>query len=323
MKNVMNIRNPRHRTAELLMAVALTALAMGKAWGAELKTDSVIAGDTVTVGDVFRDSGESSSRYLAPAPAPGSALTLKVPDLTRISDAFGLGWTPDTPNDHAVIRRAAADIVDRYAIEAALQEKISAMMSGQKFDTDISDHNLSLRVPTDGAKTVQVDDMKIDLAKNHFTALISAGAGTRKEVQGRVYALAQVPVLKNPMRPGDVIGAEDVDYLDMRATDISSSTVVEAAKIIGMTPRRGISAMKPVAIADLEQPMMVKKGDLVTVMLKSGILNLTVQGRALQNGSEGEAVRVVNTASNRTLEGIVTGSQTVAVQSPSAALLND
>jgi flagella basal body P-ring formation protein FlgA len=78
--------------------------------------------------------------------------------------------------------------------------------------------------------------------------------------------------------------------------------------------------MRPVAVADIEAPALVKKGDLVTVVLKSGMLNLTVQGRAMQGGAEGDSVHVINTASNRLMEGVVTGQQTVAVQAPSDAL---
>ena len=67
---------------------------------------------------------------------------------------------------------------------------------------------------------------------------------------------------------------------------------------------------------DVAAPQVVKKGDTVTVTLKTNALNLTMQGRALQNGAEGDTVRIINTASNRTVDAIVTGPQTVTVTTP-------
>jgi flagella basal body P-ring formation protein FlgA len=65
---------------------------------------------------------------------------------------------------------------------------------------------------------------------------------------------------------------------------------------------------------------MVKKGEMVTLTLRNSKLALTLQGKALQGGAEGDVVRVLNTASNQVVEGIVTGPQTVSVKAPSNRL---
>jgi flagella basal body P-ring formation protein FlgA len=95
---------------------------------------------------------------------------------------------------------------------------------------------------------------------------------------------------------------------------------VDAADLLGRTPRRGIAAMKPVSAADVMVPPLVKKGELVTVALQDGSISLTLQGRAMQNGAEGDIIRVVNTGSNKIVDGIVTGTQAVRVRSSSSAL---
>jgi flagella basal body P-ring formation protein FlgA len=323
MKKTAQIKNTQGMTA-FLAAIAITALVSSPALGAELKTSSIIPGDTVTVGDVFSDAGELSDRYLAPAPAAGGSLILNKSDLIRISDAFHLGWQPTTQEDRLVIRRESTSI-DSYTIESALQDKISAQMDGRKFDMTLGDKKTSLQLPSGAEKTVQVDKIKIDLQKGTFLALLSAPAGVqnplvKKEIAGRIFALEQVPVLKNPLRSGDIIDARDIDYVDMRATDVTANMVVNADKLIGQTPRRGIPAMRPVRSADIEAPAIVKKGDLVTVILRNDTLNLTIQGRALQSGGAGDLVRIVNTASNRLLEAVVTGPQSVTIRTASSTL---
>lgn len=302
----------------MTLSIAFTMLALSAAHAATLKTESTVTGESVTVGDVFDGAGEYASRYLAPAPAAGEVLALNTFDLTRISDAFSLGWQPPASGAHVMIH-AETNTVDRYAIEAALQEKLVEDMRGQKFDMELQDHAISLRLPAGADKTITVENMKIDLQKGRFQATMTVSS-LRKDVSGRIYLIAQIPVLKSAISKGAVIDAHDLEYIDIRASDVSASMIVDAEKLIGQSPRRGIAAMKPLTASDIEAPLMVKRGDLVTIALKNGALNLTVQGRAMQNGTEGEVVRVVNTASNRALEAIVTGTQSVTVQSPSSAL---
>ena len=49
-------------------------------------------------------------------------------------------------------------------------------------------------------------------------------------------------------------------------------------------------------------------------------IQLTAKGRALDNGSKGETIRIVNKSSNKIVEGTVTAPQTVSVETgnPSA-----
>ncbi len=59
-------------------------------------------------------------------------------------------------------------------------------------------------------------------------------------------------------------------------------------------------------------PKLVRRGQPVTLAVRSGTLTITAQGRALADGREGDFVRVV-TSANRTVEGIVEASGAVRV----------
>ena len=59
-------------------------------------------------------------------------------------------------------------------------------------------------------------------------------------------------------------------------------------------------------------PKLVRRGQPVTLAVRSGALTITAQGRALADGREGDPVRVV-TPSSRTVEGIVEASGAVRV----------
>ncbi len=307
----------------LLLAVLMTSCMAAPAFAAAMpKPDSVITHDQIIVSDVFDGvTGTDADHYLAPAPAPGKTMTLSTYDLTRISDAFSLGWTPDGDADHVVIRRADNQI-DRFDVQAALAQKMKEEMGGQRFDMEVSDSSIGFSVPEMAEKTVAVEKLTYDAAAGTFRALVAAAAapGVKKEISGHYYPISQIPVLRTPLRPGDVISANDIDYVDMLSTSISSSMITEASGLIGKTPRRGIVAMKPLTMADVQQPVIVKKGDLVTMVLKNNALSLTVQGRAMDNGAEGDAIRVMNPSSKQVIDAVVTGAETVNIKLPTNAL---
>lgn len=56
--------------------------------------------------------------------------------------------------------------------------------------------------------------------------------------------------------------------------------------------------------AALPSPKLVRRGQPVTLSVRSGSLSITTQGRALADGRAGDLVRVV-TPSSRTVQGVV------------------
>ncbi|MBI1214757.1 MAG: flagellar basal body P-ring formation protein FlgA [Alphaproteobacteria bacterium] len=313
----------------LLMALAMTFCVVHGAWaeGVSPKYDNVITGDNVTVGDVFSGVTQDAGYVLAPAPAYGKSLTLGPADLQRVSDAFNLGWYPKNGHEQVVIRRSS-HVVDHFMIEAALDKALAADLDGQKFDVALDKADLALNLPESAPATVSVSNLKYDMAHSSFTAVLTAPAGAektsgqpavRRAVSGRIFAVTAVPVLKNARMAGDIITAQDIDYVDTRSDDISANVITDAARLIGMMPRRAIAALKPVTASDVVQPPLVKKGETITMQLKSDTMVLTTQGKALEDGVEGETVRVVNTSSNQVIQGVVTGMKTVTVAAPATA----
>src|SRR3546814_18630578 len=65
-----------------------------------------------------------------------------------------------------------------------------------------------------------------------------------------------------------------------------------------MSPRRPIRAQDVIRTTDLETPVMVTKNSMVIIRLQTDRMQLTVQGRALDDGAEGDVVRVMNSQSN-------------------------
>jgi flagellar basal body P-ring formation protein FlgA len=109
----------------------------------------------------------------------------------------------------------------------------------------------------------------------------------------------------------------------VRSDDVKSQTpsgrvpdaLPSATEIVGLEVRRRIYAGHDVAARDVGTLTAVKAGAMITVLWKSGDLSLELGGRALDAGSIGDEVRVLNPASLRTIRGTVVSQGTVEVRS--------
>lgn len=295
-----------------LLAVAMMAMIMSEASAATLKPEVTLDAN-LTVGDLFDGVTAHADYVLAPAPAPGQVQVLRAGDLTRVATTFGIDWRPQTGLEQVVLK-SATQAVAREDLLAALRDRLG-------------DDGIDLQLPeslpvlgTSKGAAMTVESISVDQDRETFTARLSLGAGRFETVTGRAFAQVMVPVLKTAFAAGDMIGPADIEYVARRANSIPADTIVDTRRITGMTPRRAAAAGRPLQPVDLESPMMVKKGQMITLTLKNGPIALSLQGRALQNGGSGDSIRVLNPASNQVIEGIVSGFQTVSVAPPSNAL---
>jgi flagella basal body P-ring formation protein FlgA len=57
----------------------------------------------------------------------------------------------------------------------------------------------------------------------------------------------------------------------------------------------------------LTKPDLVQRNDIVTLTYATPGITLTMRGKALESGAEGDSIAVLNEQTKRTLQGIVTG----------------
>ena len=154
-----------------------------------------------------------------------------------------------------------------------------------------------------------------------FSALIGVdGSQLTAEgirVSGFAEELVEVPTLARPVNRGEAIAPADVIMTPMPLSQIGRDTIMAAEDIAGMAARRALRAGGTVSGSDLMRPLLVRKGDLVSIVYRRAGLTLSVRGRAVGNGAEGDVISVLNLQSNRMLRGAVAANGTVVV-TPSA-----
>jgi flagella basal body P-ring formation protein FlgA len=80
-----------------------------------------------------------------------------------------------------------------------------------------------------------------------------------------------------------------------------------------MQARKQLRAGQALRVADLAKPDLVQRDQSVTLIYESTGLYLTIRGKALEGGTEGDVVNVLNLQSKRTVSGVVTGRGQVSI----------
>jgi flagella basal body P-ring formation protein FlgA len=116
------------------------------------------------------------------------------------------------------------------------------------------------------------------------------------------------------MGRGDVIRASDIVTAKRRRAELAGDTVLDAKRLVGMALRNPARRGEFLRDGDLAKPQLVERGSMITLVYEGRGITLTVKGKAMANGTEGETVAVQNLTSKRIVEGRVSGAGRVSVQ---------
>ena len=309
------------QAATLLSAILLltVGVAIGSkvAMAASLKQISIVNDDVLRLGDIFDNVQRNADYVLGAAPRPGEDMTLNARTLYRIASAMDIQWRPATSADSITIRREA-NIVPFDTVQNAIRKEIKNKGLDTNFEIELSSGKPTIILPNDLPLNVEVSDMNYNHQKDFFTATLvspSLDNPIRKiNVSGLVDRQAQIPVLRTTLQNGDVIGKNDIDYIQISSKDIQHNAVMKSEDMIGLTPRRIAHAGKFIQRGTLEKPRLVERGEVITINFQQGPLLLTAKGKALQSGAIGDVIRVTNAQSSRTISATVNGSKEVIVR---------
>lgn len=115
-------------------------------------------------------------------------------------------------------------------------------------------------------------------------------------------ATVDTPVLARTVAKGETLVA--ADFAQASLTPAVARGALSPAQAAGREAVRPLRAGNPVRAADVVAPRIIRRGQAVTILFTSGALSINAQGRALTDAAVGEAVRVVNLSSNRTLDAV-------------------
>lgn len=262
----------------------------------------------VHLGDIFQGSGDNAERVVAYAPRPGSRAVFDAYWLQRVARAFKLNWRPTSRKDRVVVERASR-LIGRSEVEDMLSERMIAEGGDSSSRVVLSNPSFRLHLPTTETVALSLDQFNVDPSSGRFTSMLTWGtrADDRMRVSGRFERMSDVPVLSNRAMRGDLISQSDIEWIKLPEARLSRTALTDVEHIVGMAAKRAIQPGRPITLGDVRRPLLVNRGETVTMVLTTPTMQLSAKGRALQAGSKGETIRITNLQTNTVIDAVIIG----------------
>lgn len=282
--------------------------------------DAVVEDAVVFLPEVARIEGASAAEEevlsgveVTRGIAPGRSRTVAA-DVLRMR-LHAAGFPPDAFRlagpTRITVERAGQE-VEPARLEAVLREAIEAELAAGDL---LEIGHLPARLPTFPAGSLAISvDTGGDLVRGRSVWVeISAGeVSHRFPVPYRIRRLRPVAVAAKRIERGERISPEAVRF-EVREVGHLYDPVFDVTDIAGRTAKQPILAGTTLTRAAFEVPPLVRAGAPVSVIARTGGVEVTVEGEARQNGHMGDVIRVFVPTAHRTLPARVTGRAEAAV----------
>ena len=287
-----------------------------------LRAQVAVTGNVVRIGDVIDNAGPAAKIAIYRAPdlgTTGSLSTAHVIATLRSHQVIGVD-TRDL-GEISVTRLArtfkSGDL--QWEIARALDHKYglgNAADLTMTFDREIED----ARLDASNTGALQMTSLRFDQRGNRFDITFEIAnenfsTPTRLRFTGSVVETTETAVPTRNFERGEVLKPDDV-VIERRPKAEAGSDLATRDRAVGMQARKQLRAGQPLKLADIGKPDLVLRDQNVTLTFETAGLYLTIRGKAMENGTEGDVVNVVNLQSKRTVAGVVVGRGQVAVATP-------
>jgi flagellar basal body P-ring formation protein FlgA len=289
----------------------------------KLKREAIVASEVVRIGDLIDGAGAAAGIAIFRAPdigETGSVPAYRVLDAARSHGLAGV----DTQGNAEVAVTRAGRVLAAADIEAAIARALAAR--GGAADA----RNLTVTLDRDpqplhleSAADLRAAYVSYSARSGRFDVVLELPGGAAPAAPQRYsgYAIETVPVAV-PLRAlarGEVVRAADLTIERRPKADFRDSAP-PATEAIGLAMRHPVRAGQPLRVSDLMRPEVVQRNEAVTLVYEAPGLVLTIRGKALDAGAEGDLVSVLNVQSKRTVQGTVAGPARVVVRTTAAKL---
>jgi len=314
---------------KLTAVLALLALAVPAGAQAEevwpipapiLKRAVTVTDEVVRVGDLIEHAGMIADVAIFRAPDLGETGNVPAGRIAEAVRAHGL-YELDIAGIPDVLVTRSSRTISGKDVEA----RIAAWLTGRpdagdprnitiSFDRDVRTIHVEPSVTAD----LQINRMTFDPRTRRFDVLFDLpGSVVARRMQlrftGSAVEVADVAILTRPVERGDVVKASDVIIERRPKAEASGEVIGSLDRAVGFAARRALRQGQALRAADVMKPELVGRNETVTIVYEMPGILLTMRGKALDAGTEGDVVNVTNIQSKRTIQGTVSGPGRVTV----------
>ncbi len=122
-------------------------------------------------------------------------------------------------------------------------------------------------------------------------------------LQAKVSIIRDIAVLSRAVVKGDILRTDMIRY--ERQSVGRNQKIHNVDGLLGYRFKRAFDSGRAMTATMLELPLLVERGDNVTIIAGTSTLSVKMKGEALTDGSKGKVIRVRNLSSERIVQGEV------------------
>ncbi|WKA26843.1 flagellar basal body P-ring formation chaperone FlgA [Bradyrhizobium roseum] len=284
-----------------------------------LRAEVQVSGDLVRIGDVIDNAGSAGQIAIYRAPDLGATGALPVAQVLNTLRAHHvIGVDTGGLKEIRVTRLARA--LDGKDIELQIARALErrnglgeAANLTLTFDRDPGDVRLDLGF----SGALQPTTVRYDNRNGRFDITLeiandSGAAAAKLRFTGTAIETVEAALLTRNVERNEILKLSDF-VIERRPKAEIGADAAARDRAVGMQARRQLRAGQAVKTADLVKPDLVQRDQSVTLTYEAPGIYLTMRGKALENGAEGDVVTVMNLQSKRTLSGTVTGRGQISI----------
>ena len=314
----------RRSVHALALAILIAASTHGTAAAAptgriRVLPQATVAGATVRLSDLAALEGtgvDFAEIEIGPAPEAGTTRRISGQSVLARLQESGLSDAVAYTIPATVGITRAHQTVDENALRPAIEAQLANRLApGDRVDE--IDVQRQVRIPL-GAYDVEVDPPSSQATGGGFrrteVRILQDGNVTANvPVRVKIATFGNVVVARQPIARGTILSEDDLRIEERRLDELPATVLTDVESAVGHEARVALAAGKPLTVQGLANAVLVKRGDLVRVLIEKNGMRLSVAGEAMDTGGAGERVRVVNASSKRELVGRVVDHGTVSV----------
>ncbi len=322
------------RTLGIMMGFGLLGLGfIVGAWGAEygprmlFKSRATVSGEVIRVGDVAEFKGlrnaltaEITRLPIKEAPQPGEVAVVTRREIEAALESVPEGirrpWEP-APLEITVVREGR--LMGAEEIGRIIEGHIRKNLPGGNIQVEVREvRNFEEVTLSPEARSCKVW-ISEPLRKGGWVQANLAFYGNGKEtkrmtVNALVDLYQKVVVADRYLKRHQEIQAEDLRVMPINIQQLPPDAVTNPQEVLGKRMIVNLNGREPFRASLLEIPPLVKKGDVVNIILERNSLRISCLGEIKEAGRKGDRVKLVNLGSKTELFGRVVDAATVRLE---------
>lgn len=128
-----------------------------------------------------------------------------------------------------------------------------------------------------------------------------------------IEVMSDIVVTRKPLGRYKLITEEDICMKKIELSKVPSNVISQYEDVLGKRTRRTVDSNVALRTDLVELPPLIKRGDIVKIIVESEGLKITALGQAKEKGRRGEMIKVTNVDSSKEVYARVLDSNSVQV----------